>query len=233
MQQRGLALEQVEQAAQVVHVGRQVGDAEQVFLARQYIGLLLFGQRLAAGRDSRLGERDDVLLQRFEFVVDAPANLVELDTRIVFIDEVGSLDQLRLRIALVGHQHAVLHVAIRGHDDDQDALFREAQKFDMAEGSLALRCHHHAGKLRQFGEHLRGRSDHALRLIGQQVLAHFVARHIVKRLHREQGIDKQAVAARRGDAPGRGVRAGDEAEVFEIGHHVADGRRREVEAGEF
>ena len=52
----------------------------------------------------------------------------------------------------------------------------------------------------------------------------------VERLRREHGVDEQPVAARRGDAAGAGVRAGDQAELFQVGHHVADRRRRQLEA---
>jgi hypothetical protein len=47
----------------------------------------------------------------------------------------------------------------------------------------------------------------------------------------EQGVDEEAVAGGRRHAPGGGVRAGDEAELLEIGHHVADGGGRKIEPG--
>ena len=52
----------------------------------------------------------------------------------------------------------------------------------------------------------------------------------VLRLRRQHGVDEEAVAARRRDAAGAGVRAGDQAELLEIGHHVPDRRRRQLEA---
>ena len=47
----------------------------------------------------------------------------------------------------------------------------------------------------------------------------------------EQRVDEEAVAARRRHAAGRGVRAGDEAELLEVGHHVADRGGRKIEPG--
>ena len=52
----------------------------------------------------------------------------------------------------------------------------------------------------------------------------------LRRPRRQHRVDEQAVAARGGDAAGAGVRAGDQAELLEIGHHVADRRRRQLEA---
>ncbi len=55
-------------------------------------------------------------------------------------------------------------------------------------------------------------------------------RRQVARLRRQHGVDEQPVAARGRDAAGAGVRAGDQAELLEVGHHVADRRRRQLEA---
>ena len=53
----------------------------------------------------------------------------------------------------------------------------------------------------------------------------------LQRARREHGVDEQAVAARRGNAARAGVRAGDESQLFQVGHHIADGRRRQVQPG--
>ena len=52
-------------------------------------------------------------------------------------------------------------------------------------------------------------------------------------VHGEQAVDKQAIAARRRNTAGRGMRAGDKTGLLEVGHHVADRRWRQVEAGKF
>src|SRR5882672_9885672 len=53
----------------------------------------------------------------------------------------------------------------------------------------------------------------------------------LERLHHQQRIDEEAVPRRSRHAAGRGVRAGDESHVLQVRHHVADRRRRQVEAG--
>ena len=64
-----------------------------------------------------------------------------------------------------------------------------------------------------------------------QLVLELVDLDAVERLEREQRVDEEAVAARRGHAPGGGVRARDEAHLLEVGHHVADARGREIEPG--
>jgi hypothetical protein len=66
-----------------------------------------------------------------------------------------------------------------------------------------------------------------LRLVGQQRRRLGQGRA----LGGQHGVDEQAVAARGGDAAGGGVGAGDQAEVFQVGHHVAHGGRRQLDAG--
>ena len=68
--------------------------------------------------------------------------------------------------------------------------------------------------------------DDFLRLLGRQL-----GGHQGLALGGEHGIDKQAVAPGRGDAACRGVRAGNQAQLFEVGHDVADGRWRQLQAG--
>ena len=51
----------------------------------------------------------------------------------------------------------------------------------------------------------------------------------MRRIGREHGVHKQPVAARRRDAPCGGMGAGDQAQVFKVRHHVADGGRRQFQ----
>src|SRR5688500_1444176 len=51
----------------------------------------------------------------------------------------------------------------------------------------------------------------------------------IERLDGEQGVDEEPVTARSRNAAGGGVRARDEAKVFQVRHHVADARRRKLE----
>jgi hypothetical protein len=53
---------------------------------------------------------------------------------------------------------------------------------------------------------------------------------VLERLHDHQAVDEEPVAARRGYAPGRRVRARNQAHFLEIGHDVANRRRGQVQS---
>jgi hypothetical protein len=89
-----------------------------------------------------------------------------------------------------------------------------------------------AGKMGQAGEQLRGAGDDLVRRPAVQGFFHLAHLPGSERLDGEQAVDEQAIAARRRHPAGRGMRAGDEAGFFEVGHDVADRCRRQVEAGE-
>ncbi len=102
-----------------------------------------------------------------QFVLQALADLLEVEAGEVLVEIVGGLGQFARRIGALGEQDAVLHVALGGDDDEQDALVGQAEEFDLADPrQLAARRHHHAGEVRQLGQQLRGMADHPLRLVG-------------------------------------------------------------------
>ena len=72
--------------------------------------------------------------------------------------------------------------------------------------------------------------DDLLRPVGVELAFEPVDLDVLERLHHHQAVDEKPVAARRRHAPGGRVRARDEAHLLEIGHHVADRRRRQLEA---
>ena len=173
-----------------------------------------------------LHQRGDLGPQGLDLVLEHLAHLVHVHAHIVAVQKVRRLGQLRLGVVHAGEQHPVLHIALGGHDDDQHPFFRQAQKLDMPENRAAPRCHHHAHKLRQAGQQVGRVGEHFLRLVGGQRL---LAKAL--RLHRQHGVHKQAVAPRRGNASGRGVGADDQAQLLQIGHDVADGGGRQLQAG--
>ena len=72
----------------------------------------------------------------------------------LLVEEIGRLDQLRLRVGAVGVQDAILHVAFGGDDDQQHAALGQPQEFEVAERRFApLRRHHDAGELRELRQH--------------------------------------------------------------------------------
>ncbi len=151
--------------------------------------------------------------------------------RVVLVEEIGRLDQLRLRVGPVGVQDAVLHVAFGRDDDQQHAPLGQAQELDVPEARLApLGRHHDAGEMRQLRQQRRGRAHELLRPVGGELALEPMDLDLLERLHHHQAVDEEAVALGGRDAAGRGVRARDVAHLLEVGHHVADRRRRQLEA---
>jgi hypothetical protein len=111
--------------------------------------------------------------QVLQFHAQVVAHGVEAHARIVRVEEIGRLDQLGRRVRQVGLDDAVLHVAFRADDDQQDALVRQPHEFHLPERLRAPWRHHHAGEMRQVRQRMRRRRDHALRpelLVGHLAL---------------------------------------------------------------
>ncbi len=68
-------------------------------------------QRRPADLDRGGHQPDDVLAQRRQLVGQQRAQRAERLSRVVLVEEIGRLDQLRLRVRPVGVQDPVLHVA--------------------------------------------------------------------------------------------------------------------------
>ena len=85
--------------------------------------------------------------------------------------------------------------------------------------------------MRKAGQDVGRIGDDALRLIGLQLSVCLAAQltHAL-RASRQHRVNKQAVALGGGHAAGRGVRADDQAQLFQVGHDVADGGSRQVQA---
>lgn len=67
-------------------------------------------------------------------------------------------------------QDAVLHVAVGGDEDQQDAFLGKADELDLADFQrLAPGRQHDSGKTGQFGDEVRGAVDQLLRLRGMQL----------------------------------------------------------------
>jgi len=193
----------------------------------------MIGHRFAARLHRRLHQPAHVVAQLAQLARDARAHLLERQAAVILVDVIGRLHQLARGIVDVGQQHAVLDIAARIDDHQQNAFFGQAQKFDLLEHRLAPRRQHHTGELRQRRQHLRRAGDDFLRLVLRLQAHAGVDRVLVDVLHREQGVDEDAVTARGRNAAGRRMRTGNIAHFLEIGHDVADGRRRQVEAGNF
>src|ERR1051326_3791140 len=230
LDERALALEQLEQLLQARHVLRQLLHREQVALARDDVLLVALSDRLVAGLERDREEANHVVLDLAQLAVQALAHVLEALPGVVLVHEVRRLDQLRRHELALGEEDAVLHVALGGDHDQEDALLRKAQKLDVAERERpAPRRHDHARELRELGKELRGGGHHALRVVRMQLGLELLQLARLELLHDEQGVDEEAIAERRRHAAGRRVGARDEAHLLEIGHRVADrgGRKNE------
>jgi hypothetical protein len=73
-------------------------------------------------------------------------------------------------------------------------------------------------------------SERPLAALRAQAALDFLDLLVMQGLQLEQGVDEEAVALVGGYAPGRCVRRGDEAQILQIRHDVADGGRGEAQA---
>ncbi len=166
-----------------------------------------------------------------ELVGEQAAQRTERLSGIVVVEERGRLDELRLGVRTVGVQDAVLDVAFGRDDDEQHAPVGQAQEFQMPKRRLApLRRHHDAGEMRELRQERRGGAYELLRAVGDELPFEPMDFDVLERLHHHQAVDEEPVAFGRRDAARGRMRTRDVAQVLEIGHHVADRRRRELEA---
>ncbi len=98
--------------------------------------------------------------------------------------------------------------------------------------AAAARRHDDAGEVREVREDLRGGGNDAVRVVGNELALDLLALDFLHRPHGEERVDEQAITLRRGHAARGRVRARDEPHLLEVGHDVANRRRREFERGE-
>ena len=168
-------------------------------------------------------------LQLAEQVLAHGAQLLAAE---LLIQIVRGAPQLLGAVVALELQDAVLHLAPVDDQDRQHAVIRQRHEFDLAQRGVALaRQGHDAGEPRHARQHLRSRCDQRLGVVGVLAEARLDRGDLVvlERLILEQRVDEEPVALVGRDAAGRGVRRSDEAELFEIRHHVADGRRAQVQ----
>src|SRR5258708_5860715 len=102
----------------------------------------------------------------------------------------------------------------------------------MTEGRcLAFAGDHDAREMGELGEKLRGRADKALWVVGMKIVFELADLYAVELLYRKQGIDEETIAARSGDPSRRGMGARDKPEFLEVGHHVPDRGRAQIQTG--
>src|SRR5690606_37509926 len=148
VQQVGLLLEQLEQAAQPVHVGRHFRDVQQLAFAGDDHGLIVRIGGVQAGVHRLLHQPGNIRAQRVKLVGQRLTDRMEGFARELPVEEIGGLQQLDLGVFARNEQDAVLHVAVGRDDDEQHAPVGQADEFDVAEYLGALGREHHARELR-------------------------------------------------------------------------------------
>ncbi len=229
LQQTGFLLEEVEEAAQAVQVAGHVVAADESGFAAQDIIVGSGPEDLFAKCQGLAGECANIRPQSVDFTVQRVDHLVEVLTAAMFIEVLGSFSQLFGGIVLVCDQDTVLDIAFQGDQNEEQAVFRKTQKFYALEArETAFGGAHDAGKGGQFGEHLGG-GGHQLVRVGRAQLQLGEGRGF-QRLDGQQAVHEETVTARGWNAPGRGMRAGNETQLFQIGHDITDGGGGEVHA---
>ncbi len=224
-------LEQVKKAPQLPQVVREIAHRQQVAFACHHHGVLL-RIRLAAQLDRLQHEGGNFTAQALDLGAQAVAHFGQRQARVMGVEKVGGFLQSALLQFGLGVDDVVLHLAIGRDQNHQHAPLRQAEKFDVPKHAGALGHPHHPDEMRQAGEQLRRLVDHLPRLFALQGgWGHGIDGLHVVAAGGEHGVDEQAVAARGGHPAGRGVRAGDQAQLFQVAHHVAHGGGRQLQPG--
>ncbi len=130
---------------------------QQIVFTGKHVVLRVLVHHLGAGLE-RLGHQSrHVLAQLAQFVLDAGLDRVECHPGEVLIQEIGGFDKFRGLVCAIGEDNAILNITVGGDDDQQDALFRQAQELHVSErGAPALGRHYHAGEAGEIGKQVRG-----------------------------------------------------------------------------
>src|SRR5690348_5867291 len=69
-------------------------------------------------------EHRHIAAQLFQLALKAAADFIDGATGVILVDEICGFDQFRLTIGSISKKYAVLNVAFRSDDNEQNALFR-------------------------------------------------------------------------------------------------------------
>ena len=160
------------------------------------------------------------------------AHRVQIRARVMLIDEILGLLQLRCRVVAIRVQNTVLHLRVIDDQDDQHAVLRQRQEFDLPQSDLGgAGDSDHARHSREIGQHARDRADEGTGalILPFQLLAYPLDVAVAGLPVAHERVHEHAVALRRRYAARRGVRRGHETHILEISHDVANRRRTEVQ----
>ncbi|KXW58184.1 hypothetical protein FEMY_13070 [Ferrovum myxofaciens] len=229
LQQTGFLLEEVEETAQTAQVAGHVVAADETGFATQDIIIGTGLEDFFPKGQGPAGECANIGTQSVEFAMQRVHHSIEILATALFIKVLGGFGQLLGGVVLVCDQDAVLDISFQGNQNEEQAVFRETQEFYTLEArETPFWSAHDAGKGGEFGEHL-GRGSHQLLRVGRAQLQLGQGRDF-QGLDGQQAVHEETVTARSRNAPGRGMRAGDKTQLFQIGHDVANGGGGEVHA---
>ena len=97
---------------------------KQLALTRHYHGFAVFPDCLASRLNSSGHEISHIVTQLFQFALKTNADFIKGTTRIILIDEIRRLHQFSLAVGSVGKKNAVLNIAFRRNDDEQNTFLR-------------------------------------------------------------------------------------------------------------
>ena len=154
---------------------------------------------------------------------DGAAHLRQGLAGVVLGQVIGRLRQGRLAVAARLADHPVVHAAVVGDQDHQQPALGQADEIHLPQARhVTPRQQHHAGLLAQIRQQPAGRLHQPAGVgAGAQFLAQDAFFGVVDGRGAQQGVDKHPQALGRRDAPGRGVRRGDQAQPLQVGHDVA------------
>ena len=148
----------------------------------------------------------------------------------VGVEIVGGLGEARGRQPRRQVDHPVLDAAVVPDQDDERLAGLERHEIDVLDPAHLLVGEHHAGAVRQAGDHLAGVVEHLLdRLLAPdpQLRLDPAALLVGEVADLEQAVDEHPQADLGRQPAGRRVPRIDEAEVLQVRHDVADRGRRQ------
>ena len=175
----------------------------------------------------------EVLARLLQLIEQMLAHLIQLLACELLIQVVRRAPELFGAVVPVELQDAVLYFPAVDDQDRQHPVVGERYELDLAQRRVVLaRQGHDPSEARHARQQLGGRGHDRLGVVRVFPQTALNGRDLVvlQRLELEQGIDEEAIALVGRDAAGGGMGRGDEAELFEVGHDVADRGGAELEA---
>ena len=165
----------------------------------------------------------------FELGQDLRPSRIQRASAQLRIQIVGSFRQRRGRQADRRVDQPVLHLAVFRNDDNQRLARSDAQKFHMLENRILFGGDDQAGAARQAGQQCRRLDQDFFHAVAGPTHARFDGGAFGRRQFADlqKPVDEQSQAPFGRNAPGAGMRRGEQPHRLQIGHDIADRGRRQ------